>query len=446
MISKMKKISFILLCAVMTFGCEIDEQVNPNAPAVETIAEGATETDLNNLVTGVLARMRNSYPIYVTATGTITRELYLFDADPRNTTDLIGTEGDLDNDSFYSTANWINRYRTIKNCNILIESLENAAASVTASEKAGYSGFAKTMIAHQFLVLWSAYFDSGIRLDVADPDDFGPLVTDEGQVLQFVRDLLDEANGELSGAEFSMVFTSGFSGFDTPATFAEFNRALAARAALYAGDNASALTHLGNSFFDITGDISEGPKMIFSTTGGDLLNDLFKTPGQNGNQIFASDTWVNEAQAGDQRVANKVTQRDAPFTKSGITVNHETNLYATSTTAIDIIRNEELWLIYAEANIGTDNVEALAGINAVRGAAGLTDLAGTVTVNDILLERRYSLWGEAHRMVDLRRTNNLNTTFITFDNVTTTDEDGNVIPATQDVFNQFPLPLDEVGN
>ncbi|WP_421764647.1 RagB/SusD family nutrient uptake outer membrane protein [Ekhidna sp.] len=442
----MKKLSYIILCGVLTFGCEIDEQINPNAPAVENIAEGATETDLNNLVTGVLARMRNSYSIYATATGTITRELYLFDADPRNTTDLIGTEGSLDNDSFYTTANWINRYRTIKNCNILLESLPAAAESVSAAEKNGYSGFAKTMIAHQFLILWGAYFDSGIRLDVEDPDNFGPLVTNEGQVLQFVRDLLDEANTELNGAEFSMVFTSGFAGFDTPSTFAQFNRALAARAALYAGDNASALTHLNDSFFDISGDLSIGPKMIFSTTGGDLLNDLFKTPGQNGNQIFASDTWVSEAQAGDLRVQNKVTQRAAPFTKSGIMVNYETNLYTTSTSPIDIIRNEELMLIYAEANIGTNNTEALAGINAVRSAAGLPDLVGTVTVQDVLVERRYSLWGEAHRMVDLRRTGNLTETYITLDPVTTTDEDGNVIPATQEIFNQFPVPLDEVGN
>lgn len=444
----MKKILTILAFAGITFGCEIDEQVNPNAPAVENILTDATETDLNNLVTGILARMRNSVSIYTTATGTISRELYLFDADPRNTTDLIGTEGALDNDTFYTTANWINRYRTIKNCNILLESLPGANVEVSDAEKAGYSGFAKTMMAHQFLILWGAYFDSGIRLDVSDPDNFGPLVTDEGLVLQYVRDLLDEANDELAGAEFAITFTSGFAGFDTPATFAQFNRALAARAAIYAGDGAAALNHLDDSFFDINGDLNVGPKMIFSTTGGDLLNDLFKTPGQNGNQIFASDTWINEAQAGDPRVSAKVTQRASSFTKSGITVNYETNLYATSTSPIDIIRNEELMLIYAEANItdGT-NAEALAGINAVRAGWGWANpLAGTVTIDDVLYERRYSLWGEAHRMVDLRRTGNLNETYVTLDPVTTTDDDGNVIPATQEIFNQFPVPLDEVGN
>ena len=105
-------------------------------------------------------------------------------------------------------------------------------------------------------------------------------------------------------------------------------------------------------------------------------------------------------------------------------------------------------LIYAEANItdGT-NAEALAGINAVRAGWGWANpLAGTVTIDDVLYERRYSLWGEAHRMVDLRRTGNLNETYVTLDPVTTTDDDGNVIPATQEIFNQFPVPLDEVGN
>lgn len=436
----MKKILILLALAGMTFGCEIDEQINPNAPAVENIEFGATATDLNNLVTGIFARMRNGHDTWVAASGTISRELYLFNADPRNTTDLIGSTGSLDNNTFYSTTNWTNRYRTIKNCNILLESLPNADVTVTPAIQDGFSGFTKTMLAHQMLMLWSAYFDSGIRLDVADPDNIGTLVTDQAQVLQYVRDLLDEANTELNGSTFAINFTSGFEGFDTPATFSQFNRALAARAALYAGDNAAALTHLGNSFLDLTGDLSVGPKMIFSTTGGDILNPVYRIPGQSGDQVFASDTWVNEAQAGDLRVQNKVTQKATAVVKSGITVNYESSLYATSTSSIDIIRNEELALIYAEANIGIDNIEALAGINAVRAAAGLADLAGTVTEDDVLVERRYSLWSEGHRMVDLRRTGNLNDTYITLDNIVVSGT-----PVDQIVFTKFPLPLTEVG-
>lgn len=435
----MKKFIAILSLAAFIFGCEIDEQINPNAPAVVNIITAATEADMNNLVVGVLARMRNSHPGYVTATGTITRELYIFDADPRNTTDLIGTTGSLDNDSFYTTANWTNRYRTIKNCNLILDALPNAILS--DAKKDAYSGFAKTMMAQQFLILYSAYFDSGIRTDVSDPKNLGPAVTDAGAVLTFIRDLLDEANTDLAGSDFSLVLTGGFAGFDDAAGFGQFNRAIAARAAVYDGDMTDALTHLGNSFFDLAGGMSTGVGMDFSTNGGDLLNDLFKVPQQNGNQIIVSDTWVNEAQVGDTRVTSKSAVRDTPSAKSGINGTNETRLYASATSSISVIRNEELLLIYAEANIGTDNAAALVGLNAVRSAAGLADFVGTVTVNDVLIERRYSLWGEGHRMVDLRRTGNLNDTYVTLDPIVV---DGT--PVTQIIYTQFPLPLEEVGN
>jgi hypothetical protein len=191
---------------------------------------------------------------------------------------------------------------------------------------------------------------------------------------------------------------------------------------------------------DVNGDLTVGPKMIFSNSGGDILNDLYKTPEQNGNQIVISDAWVSEAQAGDTRVTSKSALRTVPSVKSGISAAYETRLYASATSPVDIIRNEELLLIYAEANIGNDNVEALAGINAVRSAAGLTDLAGTVTIDDVLTERRYSLWGEAHRMVDLRRTGNLNDTYVTLDTI---EVDGT--PVTQIIFTKFPVPQVETG-
>lgn len=439
----MKRVLFIIAIAVGVFGCDIEDQVNPNAPALEDITVNASKTDLNNLVTGILSRMRYDHFIYVTASGTITRELYLFDADPRNTTDLIsgtGEKNELDNNSFYTTANWIERYRTIKNCNILIESLPNAE-TLTEAERNGYSGFAKTMMAQQFLVLYSAYYNSGVRLDVADPDNFGSLVTDTVQVIQFIRDLMDEANAELGSASFAFTLSEGFDGFDDPTTFAQFNRALAARAALYANEMGDVLEHLDASFMDLDGNLSTGPKMVFSTSGGDILNDLYKTPQSNANQIVASDTWIDEAQTGDLRVQSKVAKREKPDVKSGVSAAYETRLYATATSPIDIIRNEELLLIYAEANIGMDNNKALAGINAVRRNAGLTELTGTVTIEDVLIERRYSLWGEAHRMVDLRRTDNLNDNYITLDNIVV---DGEAVE--QKIFNQFPLPLSEVGN
>ena len=115
----------MLFATVLIFSlasCTFDEQVDPNRPSLEGVLTNASINQLNNLVVGVEATMRNSLAIQTTGSGTMARELYLFDADPRNTKDLIGANGaSLDNNSFYSTAPWAGRYRAIKNANILQE-------------------------------------------------------------------------------------------------------------------------------------------------------------------------------------------------------------------------------------------------------------------------------------------------------------------------------------
>ena len=64
-------------------------------------------------------------------------------------------------------------------------------------------------------------------------------------------------------------------------------------------------------------------------------------------------------------------------------------------------------LIYAEANVGSDNGQAISAINKVRNANNLGDYSGGTTdadlMNEILFQRRYSLFGEGHRWVDMRR-------------------------------------------
>ncbi|MTI39032.1 RagB/SusD family nutrient uptake outer membrane protein, partial [Fulvivirga lutimaris] len=404
-------IKYLFASLILVTGCEIDEQVNPNSPAVNNIISGATSIDLNNIVTGSLAAMRTNHSTYVTASGTLARELYLFDADPRNRTDLLGTNvSTLDNNTFYTTGPWNSRYRTIKNLNILLEAADNAI--VTDAQKNGYKGFANTLLAHQFLMLINAQNENGIRIDVADPDNLGPIVNKSAAFTR-IQALLDEAETQLAGADFAFNLTTGFAGFDTPSTFLEFNRALAARVELYLGNGANALTELQSSFFDLNGDLTVGPKMVFSNTGADVLNGLFKAPNQNGDQIVVNNGFINDAEAGDLRVANKTAPRETPTTLSGVGGTHETRLFASSTSPIDIIRNEELILIYAEANLMTDNLsEAEAALDVIRTAAGLDPIATakpTIVnnkaglIDEMLNQRRYSLWSEGHRMIDLRR-------------------------------------------
>jgi hypothetical protein len=81
---------------------------------------------------------------------------------------------------------------------------------------------------------------------------------------------------------------------------------------------------------------------------------------------------------------------------------------AYSTAPIPIIHNEELILIYAEANIQTDNLaEAVKALNIIRNGHSLPDYSGAVTkdalINEMLNQRRYSLFYEGHRWIDMRR-------------------------------------------
>lgn len=449
-IKMLSLLAFATVIATLT-SCDFEEQVDPDGPSLSGVLSGASVNQLNNLVVGVEARMRNSLGIQTTGSGTMARELYLFDADPRNTADLLGKNGaSLDNNSFYSTAPWAARYRTIKNANILIQSVNNTE-SVTSQQAAGYLGFAKTIQAYELIDILKSY--NRARLDVADDLNLGPIL-EFGDALAQVRALLDEALTDLNAAGSSFEFPlAGFSDLRkpdpanpgqflplTPSDFTEFNRAVAAIAALYANDKSSSLSALNASYFDLNGSLSSGAKHVFSNNAGDINNPVFRVPSgateddaNNGDQIIVHNSWINDAESGDNRVASKAAVRILPTSQDDLNGTHETRLYASNVSSIDIIRNEELVLIYAEANIGSNNSEAVNALNIIRNSAGLSNYGGATDdaslVTELLKQRRYSLWSENHRMFDLRRYNLSNSLPI--------DRSGD------QVFNILPVPLTE---
>lgn len=423
-----------LFCTTMLFttSCSFDEQIDPNRPSLEGVLTDASQNQLNNLVVGVESAMRNSLAIQTTGSGTIARELYLFDADPRNTGDLLGANGSsLDNNSFYSTAPWGGRYRSIKNANILLQSLENTS-SVTDAQKAGYKGFANTIIAFELIEVLKSYNQA--RVDVSDPNNLGAIL-DFNAALSQIRTILDTAAADLSSAGEEFAFPlAGFEGFETPSTFTLFNRAVAATAALYDGDATGAITALGSSYFDLNGDLNVGPKHVFSLNAGDLSNGLFKILDNNGDQIIVHDSFIADAEAGDTRVTTKTSVRANPTTQDGLSGTNQTALYESNVSPIDMLRNEELILVYAEANILVGNLQnAENALNVIRNSASLPDYSGIQTTDalttEMLNQRRYSLWAENHRMFDLRRYNLSSTLPI--------DRTGD------QVFNLLPIPLSE---
>ncbi len=433
------RLILVTMLLVGATSCTFEEQVDPDGPSLEGVLTNASIAQLNNLVVGIESTMRNNLGIQTTASGTMGRELYLFDADPRNTANILGKNGStLENSDFYSTAAWAGRYRAIKNANILIQSVGNTGA-ITPSEAAGYIGFAQTVQAFELIEVLKSY---GVaRVDVADDLNLGPIL-DFGAAIAEVRALLDEAQTNLNGAGSSFIFDlAGFDGFDSPGGMVSFNRATAAVAALYAGDKTAARSALAGSYFGLGGDLTTGPKHVYSQAGGDLTNEVYKGPSEvgapnNGDQIIVHNDWITQAEAGDTRVTSKSALRPDPSVQDLLTGTHETRLYATNVSPTDMLRNEELILVYAEAQIGTNNAEAVTALNVVRNAAGLPSYSGGTDdgslVTEMLNQRRYSLWCENHRMFDMRRYNLSNTLPI--------DRAGDV------VYNVFPVPLVEEGN
>ncbi|CAH1001618.1 hypothetical protein LEM8419_02523 [Neolewinella maritima] len=429
----MRTLLYVFLLCLCT-ACELDEQFDPNGPSIASVLNNATPAELNLLATGIEADMRVGYASYVTATGTIARELYIFDADPRNTEDLLGKEElTLDANTFYITAPFASRYTVVKVANVLLQALDNTTL-VTDAEKAGYRAFANTIKAYMLSQVLDMLGTNGIRVDVADPENLGPFLS-ESASYDAILGLLDEANAQLSGAEFTFTLSDGFAGFNTPESFSEFNRAIAARVATRAARYEAALDYVNASFLDLSGDLEEGVEHVFSTNPGDLLNPLFKTPGQSGDQLVVHPRIIGNATEGDNRL-DKFRQREQTAGQDGLNGQFETALYESATSPIDIIRNEELVLIYAEANINLGNLEeGVAALNVVRNAAGLDDYSGAMTqealIDELLYQRCYSLWGEGHRMFDLRRYGRLNADFLPIDR------------SGDDVFTQFPIPLSE---
>ena len=406
---------------------------NLNNPTVDDFLKNATRDQLNNLVSGTESSMRDNLGLYLDDVSVIGREIYRFSgSDPRYITDLLGgSNATLNNTGFYITNVWASRYRVVKNCNVLISAAANST-SITDAEKKGYTGFAKTIKAYQLLLILNLTYSNGIRTDVADPDQLGPVVSYD-DALTTIAALLDEAKADLDGAQVVFPLSSGFAGFNDANGLKKVNRALAARVAVYREQWASALTDLSESFFDLNGDFHSGVYHVFTSGSGDQLNPAFFPQNQAGEVRLAHPSYATDIEANDDRI-NKATLRNAPASSSGLTSDRDVWVYTSSTAPVPIIRNEELILIYAEAKIQTSDLpNAVAALNVIRTNHNLPVYSGTMTqtalTDEMLKQRRYSLFFEGHRWIDLRRYDRLN-----------------ILPVDRpddDIWSEFPLPSTE---
>ena len=402
-----KSIKIILvMLALILASCELDGGESLNGASTSSISDDISRGELTQAISGVLSDMRVGISTHTDVQSIFGREYYYFtSSDPRYEGDVV--VGNLDNNTFYVTTPWGARYATIKDINLILEGLDNTTADFSPAEIAAARGVLNTLKAHELLMLTDNQYDNGIRVDVADSENLGAFV-DNSAALTAIADLLNAAAGELGngGGAFSFGLTVGYAGFDTPQTFLQFNRALLARVEAYRGNYDAVLTALDASFFDLNGDLNAGIYHTFSLSGQDIANPLFIALNQTANVRVAHSSFVTDVQDGDNRL-NKVVLRDEPREATGLVGTHDVALYSTNIDNVPVMRNEELILLYAEANMQSNPTEAVAALDVLRTAAGLPAYGGATTSaaleDELLYNRRYSLFGEGHRWIDMRR-------------------------------------------
>ncbi|CAM2007839.1 RagB/SusD family nutrient uptake outer membrane protein [Acanthopleuribacter pedis] len=420
------RVVLCLFAALLLITCGEQDFADPNNPSIEGDA-----ASVQALVTGIESGIRIEFDIYLQCVSIFGREAYFFEtADPRYTQELL--QGPIDDGGFLVTRPWRERYRVIRNANVLLEKLPSF--SLAAADQSAVQGWTNTMIAFQLLQNITFTDSNGVIIDVAGETP-GPVVSRE-QGLEFVAGLLDQGFGQLQagGATFPFRVSSGFAEYNSPAAFAQVNRGLKARVEAYRSNWQGVLDALGGSFVDLSAPMSSGVYYSYSQAPGDELNPIFE------NQNAGTIRWLGhpsieaDAEAGDQRFEQKIFKRANVISLDGLSSDLGITTATSNVAPFPIVRNEELVLLRAEANINLGNLDtAQADVNGLRALYGLGEvtLTDANAIDQMLHERRYSLYAEGHRWVDLRRYNRLGTLPL--------DRDGDT------VITQMPIPSSEVG-
>jgi hypothetical protein len=381
-----------------------DLETNPTPAKIAQAAQG--------MLIGARVQMGEQNG-YVSLLGILGRESYNFDpADPRFITEML--IGPLDGGSPAFGGNLFEfPYRNIRNGNTLLAAVD-AVAGLTDEQREATRGFVKTIQALDYLDVINTRDELGAPIDVGrDPTGEPAPIATKDQVFAHIVQLLDEGSVHLQagGSSFPFGLSDGFANFATPASFLTFNRALKARVEVYRGNYAAALEALDASFLDRDAPLTLGAYHSYSTRSGDLQNQLFDPTGR---AILAHPSIITDAQLGPDGTPDARTSKVAPLpeprTVQGITTDLVFTIYESNIDPIPIIRNEELILLRAEANLGLDNLTAaLDDIDFIRqSSGGLAAYSGPVThsalLDELLYNKRYSLLFEGgHSWIDARR-------------------------------------------
>jgi len=419
------RIATAFLGTLALAGCHTLDIADLNNPGLTELETNPTPVGLNTAATGLLIGLRTGIAEpngWIPLLGAMGREGFNLNtnSDPRYIDEMI--TGPLDPGSGAFGANfWALRYANIRNTVVVLHATDKLApppVGLSDAQKEGIRGFAKTIQALELLRVIVTRDANGAVIDVdRSPTGDPGAIASKTEVYARIVVLLNEAQTHLgaAGSAFSFQLGAGFTGFDTPANFLKVNRAIRARVAVYTNDWANALTALGQSFLNTGAPLSTGVYHTYGLGSGDATNNILQgTPVIRANALL-----VTSAQPGDLRVSTKITTGEAGEGTSGdltITSDKHFTIYSTNVTPVPIVRNEELILLRAEANLGLGNIgPALVDINFIRATSGgLGPYTGSGTaaavLDELLYNKRYSLlWEGGHSRIDYRHYGKLTT-------------------------------------
>jgi starch-binding outer membrane protein, SusD/RagB family len=413
---------------------------NTNAPTAEELTGSPTRAILARAATGIFTQAFNDVGTEIQFYALYGREGYnLLGNDPRETDEQIRGPQDP---TGRNSGIWLGPYAAIRTINTYLAALPNASGLNEAELRAS-QGFAKTMKAWQLHRLAVRTGAHGIPLDVDRPLTAEPAPFVSFSVaLQAVSALLDDAHADLlaaGGTPFPFTVAPGYTGFATPATYARFNRALAAKVlvhrATFVGCTAcwaDASLAINNSFITTAGlpaSLATGVSYAYSAAAGEPANPI--TENLTADRLWVHPSLISGAQqrldgSPDLRLTTKVMDAGRTKTLENLTATHKPVMYnnalnraqASLGSPIPWINNEELILLRAEIRWHTsDPLGAIADLNLIREHAGglppaaLTAASSTdAFVTELLYNRLYSLmWQQGTRWIDARRYNRLET-------------------------------------
>jgi hypothetical protein len=426
--------------------CRDFDVQNLNAPIADQLEGSPSRAVLARVAIGIQIEAFNDLAGEIQQWGIYGREvLNLLGNDPRETGEEMRGPQDPGG---RAGGVWLGKYGAIRTIHTYLTALGNSS-DLTEAEKRASAGVAKTIKAWHLHKLAVRSGPTGLPVDTDRPIDAepAPLVT-SAEAMAAASALLDSALADLQagGTAFPFTFVPGYAGFTTPATFARFNRALAAKVLVHRATFnactacwAQAATALAASFVTdagLPGSLSTGVYYGYTGVAGELSNPVTETLANLRYWVHQSIVTGAQLRPGGQpdlRLTTKTAPGDNPTTPgpdprtlNQVTATHKPVLYnnpanpAQSNTGADIpwITNEELLLLRAEIRWNTgDKAGAISDINLIRQhAGGLAPSTLTIAspdadfITELLYNRLYSLmWSQGVRWVDARRYNRINT-------------------------------------